>query len=185
MKYIIFGIVSDKIPAKISLSKADLVTVNLELALQRFDDACKSFKYKHLYLICDFEPNKHLKYAPYYIMEESHLGFNTSTVYKHSYIVENAGFTHIFADPLKAFKEFMGYVNNDEYVRLSETTSEGYDYKNSSILYGSTKRSNTTIVADTTLAKNPSKRLILFYNKKYDIGNYGYKPNLHCAVILS
>ena len=181
MKYIIFEITSDKIPAKISLSKADLVTVNLELALQRFEDACKSFKYKHLYLICDFEPSKHLKYAPYYIMQESHLGFNTSTTYKYSYIVENAGFTHIFTDPLKAFKEFMGYVNNDEYVRLSETTSEGYDGKNSSILYRSTK-SNTTIVADTTLAKNPSKRLILFYNKKYDIGNYVCRTNLHYAV---
>ena len=184
MKYIIFGITSDKIPTKIPSSKAVLVTVNLDDALQRFDDACKSFKYKHLYLICDFEVSKHLKYAPYYIIQESHLGFNTSTVYKHSYIVENAGFTHIFTDPLKAFKEFMGYVNNDEYVRLSETT-EGYDGKNSSILYGSTKRSNTTIVADTTLAKNPSKRLILFYNKKYDIGNYGCKPNLHYSVSLS
>lgn len=183
MKYIIFGITSDKIPTKISLSKADLVTVNLEVALQRFEDACKSFKYKHLYLICDFEPSKHLKYAPYYIMQESHLGFNASTIYnKYSYIVENAGFTHIFTDPLKAFKEFMGYVNNDEYVRLSETT-EGYDNKDSSIFYGSTKKSNI-IVADTTLAKNPSKRLILFYNKKYDIGN-GLQPNLHYSVSLS
>ena len=181
MKYIIFGITSDKIPKKISLFKADLVTVNLQLALQRFEDARKSFKYKHLYLICDFEANKHLKYAPYYIIQEFHLEFNTSTIYKHFYIVENAGFTHIFTDPLKAFKEFMEYVNNDEYARLSETTFEGYDgNKNSSIFYGSTKKSNT-IVADTTLAKNPSKRLNLF-NKKYDIGNYNCKINLHYAV---
>lgn len=185
MKYIIFGIKSDKVPTKISLSKADLVTINLDDALQRFEDASKSFKYKHIYLICDFETDKHLKYAPYYIIQEFHLGFNTSALHKYSYIVENAGFTHIFTDPLKAFKEFMGYVNNDEYVRLSETTFEGYNgNKNSSMIYKSTERSRT-IVADTALVKNPSNRLILGYNKKYNIANYDYNTNLHCAVGLS